>query len=238
MKVELITHTPDPEKLVAAAARLCYSASEIDDLFKNMTDEKAESLIKRLQSMGHESPFEHITFTFAVEDVSRVLLAQLTRHRLASYSVQSMRYVHDDFGYVTPDAIRDDEWCDKYYKYAMDASFEAYRTLSHHLQNKYMKAGINEKTAEKMAIEDARYVLPNATCTKIIFTMNARSLFNFFSHRCCERAQKEIRDMADAMLLLVKDVAPTVFRNAGAPCVRGKCPEGALSCGRPKKGVR
>lgn len=237
MKVELLTHTPDPEDVVAAAAKLCYSKSDIATLMDNMTPEKTEAFIKKLASMGHESPFEHITFTFGIEDVSRALLAQLTRHRIASYSVQSQRYVHDDFGYVTPPAIEEDDYLHGEYLEAMFNSVQIYERLADGLKRRYVEQGMNEKAAEKKAIEDARYVLPNATCTKIIVTMNARALFNFFQHRCCSKAQWEIRELADTMLQLVKNVAPNVFAKAGAPCTHGHCPEGAYSCGHPRKDV-
>ena len=99
-----------------------------------------------------------------------------------------------------------------------------------------IKDGVSEKkaknAAEKKAIEDARYILPNACETKMIATFNARSLLNFFNHRCCERAQWEIRDMANKMLELVKGAAPTIFKYAGPSCVAGPCPEGAMSCGK------
>lgn len=237
MQVDLLTYTPNPEEIVAAAAKLCYSKSDIATLLDNMTPEKTEAFIKKLASMGHESPFEHITFTFGIEDVSRSLLAQITRHRIASYSVQSQRYVHDDFGYVTPPAIAEDGYLHGVFLEAMFDSMQTYERLADGLQKRYVEQGMDAKAAEKKAIEDARYVLPNATCTKMIVTMNARSLFNFFQHRCCNRSQWEIRELADTMLQLVKNVAPNVFAKAGAPCTYGHCPEGAYSCGHPRKDV-
>lgn len=237
MKVELLTHTPDPEDVVAAAAKLCYSKSDIATLMDNMTPEKTEAFIKKLASMGHESPFEHITFTFGIEGVSRALLAQLTRHRIASYSVQSQRYVHDYFGYVTPPAIEEDDYLHGEYLEAMFNSVQIYERLADGLKRRYVEQGMDAKAAEKKAIEDARYVLPNATCTKIIVTMNARALFDFFQHRCCSKAQWEIRELADTMLQLVKNVAPNVFAKAGVSCVWGRCPEGENTCGHPRKDV-
>lgn len=152
-------------------------------------------------------------------------------------SVQSQRYVHDDFGYVTPPAIAEDESLHRVFLEAMTDSQHTYEKLADGLQKRYVEQGMDAKAAEKKAIEDARYVLPNATCTKMIITMNARSLFNFFHHRCCNRSQWEIRELADRMLQLVKNVAPNVFAKAGAPCTYGHCPEGAYSCGHPRKDV-
>lgn len=185
MKVNLITYTPNAEQLVAAAAKLCYSKSEIKDLMDNLTADKVESFLKRLTDMGHQSPFEHISFTFGVEDVSRSLLAQLTRHRMASYSVQSQRYVHDSFGYVTPPEIANDEYLNSFYQDILDNVYIAYEHLAKHLQDRYVSEGMKEKDAEKKAIEDARYVLPNACCTRLMVTMNARELMHFFNQRCC-----------------------------------------------------
>lgn len=237
MKVTLLAHTPDPERLVATAARLCYSADDVATIMGDMCENGTEKQIKLLQSIGHESPIEHVTFTFAIEDVSRALLAQITRHRLASFSVRSQRYVKMDFvDYVMPDAFRDDEELGAHYESMIDATKISYRALSDKLKQKYIENGMDEKSAEKKAIEDARYVLPNAACTSMVMTMNARELLHFFRLRCCNRAQWEIREVADEMLKQCKEVAPTIFANAGAPCVSGKCPEGRMSCGNPRNG--
>lgn len=233
MKVELLAYTENPEKLVATAAKLCYSASGIENISDGLDEEKTEKFINRLMSMGHESPIEHCSFTFGVEGVSRALLAQLTRHRIASYSVKSQRYVNENqFEYVTPPEIENNEQAKKIYIDTMSDLQERYEKLAEILKAEHIKNGVDEKKAEKRAIEDARFILPNACETKIIMTFNARSLFNFFSHRCCERAQWEIRELADEMLKLVKEVAPTLFKKCGPPCVRGACPEGAMSCGK------
>ena len=192
-------------------------------------------------SMGHESPIEHISFTFGIEGVSRSLLAQFTRHRIASYSVKSQRYVKEgEFEFITPPEIENSPEAKKLFLEAMQDDVEKYNKLSDILYKKhyddFIKQGIDEKKAgnmaEKKAIEDARYVLPNACETKMIVTFNARSLINFFNHRCCERAQWEIRDMACKMLELVKGVAPTIFKYAGPSCLSGTCPEGKMTCGK------
>ena len=240
-KVTLLGHTPEPEKIVAAAAKLCYSAQTVEGLMDGLTPEKTEGFLKMLVSMGHESPIEHASFTFAIEGVSRSFLAQITRHRIASYSVQSQRYVRlSPFEYVTPDAVKQDPEALAAYEAAMQAAADSYEKISDILKAKYaaefIANGMPEKTAmskaEKIAIEDARFVLPNACETKMVVTMNARSLYNFFAHRCCTRAQWEIREVADQMLMLVKEVAPILFAMAGPPCVKGPCPEGKMSCGR------
>lgn len=241
MNVELLQYNPDCEKIIAAAAKLCYSSSGIDGILDGLDEDRTKSFLDRLVSLGHESPIEHVTFTFGIEGVSRSLTHQLVRHRLASYSQKSQRYVKEgQFEFITPPEIEAvPEARDLFFK-AMADDMEYYNKITDILYNKHfaqmVSEGIDEKkaksAAEKKAIEDARYVLPNACETKIIATFNARSLVNFFHHRCCERAQWEIRDMACRMLALVKEVAPTLFRLAGPSCLSGKCPEGAMSCGK------
>ena len=217
MNVKLITHTPEPEKIAAAAAKLCYSsAADIDTILDNLTQEKSEEFIRHLMSMGHSSPLEHISFTFGIEGVSRVLLAELTRHRIASYSVRSMRYVSEsEFGYVTPNTIKNKH---------LDEEYTALVESCRQLYNKMVDAGVPK--------EDARMILPNSTHTRIIFTMNLRSLLNFLSLRECTRAQWEIRTMANKIADICKKEFPALFSTAGASCVnKGYCPEGDKSCG-------
>lgn len=241
MKVDLITHTPDPEKVVAAAAKLCYSKTGTTDILDGLTDDKVDKFIAHLASLGHESPIEHVSFTFAVEGVSRVLTHQLVRHRIASYSQQSQRYVKlDQFEYIMPPAIEENESARAIFVQAMEEDQKHYDalvdTLFEGYNQGYLTEGKSEKKArqmaEKKAIEDARFVFPNACETKIIFTMNARVLMHFFKHRCCERAQWEIRNMADEMLNLVKGVSPTLFKYAGPNCLTKPCPEGSMTCGK------
>jgi len=224
MKVELLRYTPDGEKLVASAAKLCYSPVGIDEIEENLTEGNVQKFLDMLINMGHESPIEHVTFTFAAEGVSRTLTHQLVRHRIASYSQQSQRYVKlEQFEYVVPPSIEKDERAKKLFEEAMKKDQEYYNKITEILYEnnlkELLKEGVNEKQArqkaEKMAIEDARYVFPNACETKIVFTMNARSLMNFFRLRCCNRAQWEIRNLAVEMLRLVKGVYPTLFKNAG-----------------------
>lgn len=240
-KVTLLTYTTDPERTVASAAKLCYSASDIASIKDGLTEEKTASFVEMLSEIGHESPIEHASFTFGIEGVSRSLLAQITRHRIASFSVQSQRYVKENnFSFVTPPAIAEDEEALKLYNESMKASEDAYHAIAEKLAARYFAEmtadGLDEKTArrnaEKKAIEDARFVLPNACETKMVMTINARSLMNFFRHRCCNRAQWEIRDVADQMLALVSEIAPNLFKTAGPPCVCGGCPEGKMTCGK------
>ena len=241
-KVILLAHTPNPEHTVAAAAKLCYSSSDITGLTDSLTDEKAAAFVEMLSEIGHESPIEHASFTFGIEGVSRSLLAQITRHRMASFSVKSQRYVREgSFGYVTPPEIAADPEAKKLYDEIMAEDQKKYDRLAEILKEKHIKTfmaeGKDEKTAtrlaEKKAIEDARFVLPNSCETQMVMTMNARSLKNFFRIRCCNRAQWEIRELAHRMLELVAPTAPFIFKDAGAPCVRGYCPEGKMSCGNP-----
>lgn len=217
MKVELLNWTPDPENTVATAARLCYSNAKIAQLAEKMQGGKAQVLIEKLLEVGHLSPLEHASFTFGIEGVSRVLTHQLVRHRIASYSQKSQRYVEESgFDYVIPPSIQKNAPAAKRYKQLMEEIGQGYSEL----------AAIVER-------EDARYCLPNACHTSIIVTMNCRSLFNFFELRCCQRAQWEIRTLAWQMLALVRKQSPGLFARAGARCdIDGTCPEGPKSCGR------
>ena len=245
MKVKIIAYTPNPEEVVASAAKLCYSKVGVDEIQKNLTEDGIEKFVSMLSTIGHHSPLEHCTFTFAVEGISRACSHQLVRHRIASYSQQSQRYVKlDKFDYIIPTAIENNEFAKDIFLNAMEQDQKAYNGIVEELMNEYIassgytlasipKSEYNK--LEKLAIEDARYVFPNACETKIVFTMNVRTLMNFFTHRCCDRAQWEIRDLANEMLIQVKEIAPTLFKKAGASCVRGKCPEGSMSCGNPKK---
>ena len=219
--VKLLRYTPEPDRTVAASAHLCYSPIGAAELEQTMTDKQVAGLIRRLRQSGHTSTFEHVSFTFAIEGVSRVLTHQLVRHRIASYSQQSQRYVKEhDFETILPPTLARDPEC--------KAQFEE---LCQKIQGLY-----NEWTAKGIPAEDARYILPNATETKIVVTMNARSLLHFFELRCCSRAQWEIRQLANLMLAQVKEVAPILFEKAGPTCETMRvCGEGKMSCGRLQK---
>ena len=213
MTVQLITHTPEPERLVAAAAKLCYSNVNMQDVLAISSEDAAKFIAKLPEA--HQSPLEHVSFTFAIEGVSRALLAQITRHRIASFSVQSQRYVYSNhFGYMIPQTVAEN-----------DEALDEYQHLMYLIQIVY-----NGLCELGVPAEDARFVLPNACETRMIVTMNARELLHFFSLRCCKRAQWEIRAVADEMLRLCKEAAPTIFAKAGAACVRGSCPEGEMGC--------
>ena len=222
LRVQLVRHTDTPQELVALGARLCYAGGTLDSLVEKISGSDQEAFVQKVMGMGHDSVLEHASFTFLVEGVSRVLLAQLTRHRIASFSVQSQRYVNmSDARALLPDSIDNDEGALGMYGFAVEAAFNTYNNL--------IELGIPK--------EDARMVLPEATFTKILFTMNARELKHFFSLRMCNRAQWEIRDMANAMYRQVIDVAPVIFKNAGPGCWRGACPE-KKPCGNPPERVK
>lgn len=287
LKVKLLSYTPNPEEVVASAAKLCYSPVGVNEIIEKLDSQNVEKFIEKLVSIKHLSPFEHVSFSFAVEGVSRTLTHQLVRHRLASYSQQSQRYVKETmFDFIVPPSIENNEKAKEIFIKEMENSQKAYDDIVRELMidkifatDKYYKwyekitdiettdngkdwdvkeiyknliegkntekideyLGLFKKefpkehsALEKEAIEDARYVFPNAAETKIVVTMNARSLMHFFKLRCCNRAQWEIRALADEMLSQVIKVAPAIFSNSGAPCTFGKCPEGSMSCGKTR----
>jgi thymidylate synthase (FAD) len=225
MKIELINYSENAEKKIALAAKLCY-ASDAERIYD---DENVNEFVNKLKKMGHMSPFEHASYSFLIEGISRVTSHQLVRHRLASYSQRSQRYVsHDNFEYITPPSLenktiifddRSEQNAKYYYRECMEKIADMYKLLS-----------------EAVDDEDARYILPNACETKIVATMNTRELIHFFNERLCQRAQWEIRNMAAEMLKSVKEVSPIIFKNVGPKCVElEKCPEGKMSCGKLNK---
>lgn len=230
LRVELLAHTPDPLSLVYAAFRQCYHAGFVADMWPKLlsgeiSKEKQAEFIEQVVSSGHVSPIEHVSFTFAVEGVSRALTHQLVRHRIASYSQQSQRYVDgSNFSYIIPPSIARSPEARHRFEQCMEHIGEAYRELKDLL----------ESTGHDKAREDARFVLPQAAETRIVLTMNCRSLLNFFTHRCCSRAQWEIRSLAGKMLKKCQEALPVVFASAGAACERLRyCPEGErFTCGR------
>ena len=218
--VVLIEYTPNPDSVVAAAGRLCYSNADIDAL-RTRVSEKDQT--KYLRKLGHLSTFEHVSFTFGIEGVSRALLAQITRHRIASFSVQSQRYVgqsgEDGIDYILPPEI--EKLGDEYVKRFADQM---------DMMDKWYREWL--ELLGEGGKEDARFVLPNAAATRMVVTMNARELNHFFALRCCNRAQWEIRDVAWQMLKLAHEAAPALFDECGPECLRGRCPEGKMCCGR------
>lgn len=237
LKVILLRHTPNPEETIAMAARLCYSPADIESLKDKIGAKDQKAFVEKLMKMGHMSPVEHASFTFAVEGISRACSHQLVRHRLASFSQQSQRYVSESrqeakgegqeaqtFDYIVPPSIAKDREARKAFENLMA---EAQRTYD------YIVARLNADGVKgEAANQDARFVLPNAAETKIIVTMNARELLHFFKQRCCMRAQWEIRKMAEEMLLLCHKVAPVIFAGSGPGCISGPCPEGEYTCGK------
>ncbi len=218
--VKLIRYTPAPEEIVAMAGRLCYSPADLDALEDRVSRQDQGKYLQKVSSMGHHSLLEHAVFTFGLEGVSRSLLAQITRHRIASFSVQSQRYVgmEEDFGYVVPPSIRE----------LGPEAVESYCAQMEQIGQWYAQ------WMEKVPKEDARFLLPNAASTRMLVTMNARELLHFFSLRCCNRAQWEIREVAWRMLYLAREAAPDLFHRAGPACLFGPCPEGKMTCGHPE----
>jgi thymidylate synthase (FAD) len=217
--VRLLYHTPDPERAIAAAARLCYAPVGAAALMEGMSEESVRKVLRTIMNSGHFSALEHVSYTFAVDGVSRAMTHQLVRHRLASYNQQSQRYVAYEAEpcFIVPPSVADDPGVRERFDAAAAAAFAAYREL--------VDAGV--------PAEDARYLLPNAMETKIVITMNVRELLHFFELRCCKRAQWEIRDLALEMLALSGPTAPYIFMDAGASCRRGPCREGKMTCGEP-----
>ena len=224
MQVELLYHTPDPERAVATAARLCYAPVGASELMETLDEERIHKVLSTIMTGGHFSTLEHASYTFAIDGVSRALTHQLVRHRLASFNQQSQRYVKfaDGLETIKPDSIAGNEEANKLFDDMIAKTVEAYQA--------FLAAGI--------PAEDARYILPNAAETKIVVTMNIRELLHFFSVRCCNRAQWEIRDLAWRMLELVRPTAPYIFADAGPNCVRGACTEGKMTCGKTYERVK
>lgn len=222
-RVVLVRSTPNTEELIALAARLCYAGGDVDKLLTLVSERDQQNFLRKIREMGHDSVLEHASFTFLVEGVSRVLLAQLTRHRIASFSVQSQRYVsyENGFGYVIPPAIR---------ALGQDAVAE-YESQMGTIHTWYQDWQKRLGSAGESSNEDARFVLPGACETRVLMTMNARELRHFFALRMCNRAQWEIRRMAEQMHAECCRVAPALFEDAGPACIRGACPEGGKTCG-------
>lgn len=236
LNVVLLRHTPEPEEVVAMAAKLCYSPSGVDELKQKIEAKDQAAFVEMLASVGHLSPIEHVSFSFGIEGISRACSHQLVRHRLASYSQQSQRYVKEEqFDYVIPPSIKQDP--------ALVREFEKFMAEAQENYTKVLKRLEELGYQGEVGQQDARYLLPNAAETKIIVTMNARELLHFFRVRCCNRAQWEIREMAEHMLALAKKTAPTIFAKAGPGCLSAPCPEGRKTCGkieevRKKYGVK
>lgn len=259
MLVYLLSKTENPEKLIASAGKLCYSSSDIHSLMERQTPEETERFINLLNSMGHESPLEHVSFSFGVEGISRITEIQLVRHRIASYSIQSGRYVKRDCPeYIIPIGIKENTLALDYYSGMIAKNIDDYNNLflilmldyigfsEEHIKSLSIEKRIelvaefkskNKKEyfkLEKIAIENARYGQFQSISTKIVFTMNLRSLINFTRHRECSRAQDEIQELAKEVIRIINEEHPILGKLLGAPCRFGKCPEGAKSCGKPK----
>ena len=221
MNVILLSHTHDPDALVAAAARICYRDVTASELLKGEEKNLSRSLIADLFRSGHTSTFEHVSFTFGIDGLSRVASHQLVRHRLASFSQQSQRYVKmspDPEAVIIPPSIQANPEALSLFTESVRKSQETYAQL----------------TALGIPKEDARFILPHGHSTRLVMTMNARELHHFFGLRLCRRAQWEIHELAKKMLALCREIAPVLFEKAGPSCIFGKCSE-AKSCGKPYK---
>ena len=227
LQVALLQHTPLPERAVASAGRLCYAPISAAELKVVMSDEDVARLVRGLVRSGHHSALEHASFTFAVDGISRACSHQLVRHRVASYSQQSQRYVRftSEEGFIIPPKVASDPEARAVFLEAMENARRSYEKL--------VQLGMAEGRTNESVCEDARFVLPNAAETKIVVTMNARELRHFFSLRCCRRAQWEINRLAWTMRQLVLGVAPLLFDGTGPGCMTGGCPEGKMTCGQP-----
>jgi thymidylate synthase (FAD) len=228
MEVKLLSYTQNPQEVIFASARQCYSklsAAEIYEAKDKIDSEKLKKFLSHLISRGHLSPFEHVSFTFAIEGVSRVCTHQLVRHRLASYSQQSQRYVSmDEFPYIIPPVIDKNPQARKMF---LD-QIEQVKTLYKEMRTVLEEDG---KLGKEDINQDLRFLLPQACETKIVVTMNVRELMHFFAERLCLRAQWEIRALGSKMVALVKPVLPEVFDSAGAKCIQaGVCPDENSSC--------
>jgi len=229
LNIKLLEMTQNAISIIYAACKQCYSTKFAGEIFEEKKDDmkKQEEFIKKVVKSGHESPLEHVKFTFAIEGVSRALTHQLVRHRIASYSQQSQRYVKEtNFDYIIPPSIEEDETLRDEFVKVMGKIQTSYNKMI----EKFKEKGI---VGEK-ANQDVRFILPQAAETKIVVTMNCRELLHFFEQRCCTRAQWEIRNLANKMLEICKEHLPAVFSNAGAKCERlGYCPEGRkFTCGK------
>lgn len=239
LNVVVLSHTPEFEQNIARGAKLCYSSADIEALRDKVTPEEASKFLNMILGLGHGSVLEHSYITFGIEGVSRSLTHQLVRHRIASYSQKSQRYVKEgQFSYIIPKEIKASSEATAIFIKAMEDDQKAYDQIVDILMKKYINELDHEPSKkelsiiEKKAIENARYILPNACETKIQVTMNVRTLFNFFIERLCDRAQDEIRDLAHEMWLECMKISPTIFRHAVPTCVHGRCKEGAMSCGK------
>jgi thymidylate synthase (FAD) len=228
MKVQLLSNTAKPEKVIATAAKVCYSPGTTAEVWD--AGFSIPEFIDKLISMGHMSPFEHASFTFGIDGISRACSHQLVRHRIASFSQQSQRYVTysamELTDFVAPDPIIEgSEDAFSYYTDCLDDISQMYEGMVEIL--------VKDGFSKTQAAENARYLLPNAMTTNLVMTMNARELMHFFELRCCRRAQEEINQLAWTMLETLRSQFPTIFEDCGPNCLTSKCKEGKMSCGSP-----
>lgn len=257
--VKLIAHTPNPELVITSAAKLCYANLTPTEIMNKQSEEDVEKFINNIMKIGHESILEHVTFTFAIENVSRVTETQLVRHRTGSYSVQSGRYVKRNATFYIPEDILACDIAKGIYEDALNITKDAYEKITgllklffyskdndlnyeELLEETFMMTSLeNEelenkiKKYEKKAIENARMVLPQSLRTHMVMTIDLRNLMHLISKRRCKRAQDEIQMVANQMLDCIKDIIPNVYKYIGADCETSHCKEGKMTCGKPYK---
>lgn len=224
MDVYIIARTSNPLQTIETAARTCYSDKSpkeiIEDIKNHPNHEKSMKYVRGVFKSGHLSVFEHVSFTFGIEDVSRAFLAQITRHRLASFSVRSQRYVDMRSAYQN----------------TIEETLKYLSNMKEENVIKYINEsfeGYNASLEDGDLKEMARLLLPEATLTTMVVTMNVRELVHLFSLRLCVRAWKPMRDVVEKMYECVMEELPEVFELVGPSCkTLGYCPEGNRSCGK------
>lgn len=255
--VKLLAHTPNPELVITSAAKLCYANMTPTEIMNKQSENDVEKFINNIMKIGHESILEHVTFTFAIEDISRVTETQLVRHRTGSFSVQSGRYVKRNAHFYIPDDILECAPAKEMYENIIKESKDTYETLTEILQIYYYSKDNNlnfdevlEETMffthnetkeftskikkyEKKALENARLALPQSLRTHMVMTIDLRNLMHLISKRRCKRAQYEIQMVANQMLECIKDIIPNVYKYIGADCETSHCKEGKMTCGNP-----
>lgn len=204
MTVELIQQSKYPAELVALALDLTMHSNE-EHVPAVFTDRMGKFLL----DAEHTSPLEHVHYTFLIQGVSRSFLAQITRHRMGSFTSASQHYQdYSDYPCIV-------EHPDPTYSIAFNNAYDTYNFL------------VNGKTPK----EEARQVLPNAAAVNLLWSVNARGLVTFLKQRLCNRNVKEMRIFAQRVLSLAKESFPEVFKFIGPQCfMDGECKQGRLQC--------
>lgn len=184
MRIELVQATDNPIELISTIASICYGKEEAIYPLK---------LVNSLFKSGHHSVFEHVYYTFKIEGISRVCLAQLTRHRHASFTVRSQRYCNEsDMDYIIPNNILNNKLLNKAYEDTIAIAYQTYDYL--------IDCGVKK--------EDARFILPEANTTELYISLNLRELIHINELRTSKSAQWEIRDLVSKMVEAVLIISP------------------------------